>query len=552
MSGRPVAMPAKFVYAGLLLLVLAAVLRSWQLDSQEVWMDEAFSALIGQLEGPRFLAALRLESNPPLYFLLLKAFSTLFGYSPVAMRSLSVLISVATVAVVLFYGARLVGWRFAFGAGLFLTLSPYSIYYAQEARGYALLMLLVMVAMLSAYDAVTTRSKRAIWLSGFCVLAAGYTHYFAALALAPLPLFLIWRYFRNEEERSTVRWLLLTQIASALLCALWMLPRLTNRNVDPQLWVTEQWAHLDKLWIVPKSLLVLLLGSSQGMTPLFMKQETLLAQPVMQAVLVSVAAAGLLILALMRRQPVDAAPQAQRSTGILLIVATLMPLGILYAVSFLKPLYVIGRYDAVAFPWLVVLAGWVAVRCARLPWPTRAAFIALVLTLFGGMLHKDALHVTAARAYHDFDAERSADLLGESVADGDLLVFTGMRGTSVIYYLSRKGFRWDGEHCRNEARRITLTCRILPYSDAGVPFLMGITATTPVSVRSAAADFERILGARRADSTVWILYSRQREPANLAIDREIERSLRHSRLVPFAESIELARYRIRRLHERVS
>lgn len=529
-------MSRRFVYGSVLLLALATLLRCWQLGYQEVWMDEAFSALITQLDGSRFLAALQLESNPPLYFVLLKGFAAIFGYSATAMRALSVVISVGTVAVVLFYGARLVGQRFAMGAGLLLALSPYSLYYAQEARGYSLLFLLVLVAILSAYDAITTRSKKAIWLSGFCVLAAGFTHYFAAIALAPLPLFLIWRYLKHESERSTVRSLIVAYLGAALLCGMWMLPRLTNRSVDPQSWVALQWSHLDKLWVLPKSLLVLLLGSSQGMTPLFMKQDTLLVQPMMLTVVASLAAAGLLVLALMR---------AQRVTGIHLVVAMLMPIGFLYAVSFFKPLYVVGRYDAVAFPWLILLAGWVATRSANLPQLARPAWVALVLLLLGGMLYKDALHLTAGRTYHDFDAARSADLMDESVADGDVLVFTGMRGTSVLYYLSQKGFRWDGEHCRNEARGITLTCRILPYTDAGVPFLMGVTITTPVSVTSAVSDFERILDARPVHSGVWILYSRQREPPNAAVDQAIERSLWRRRLVTFNDSAERSLYGIR-------
>jgi hypothetical protein len=132
-------------------------------------------------------------------------------------------------------------------------------------------------------------------------------------------------------------------------------------------------------------------------------------------------------------------------------------------------------------------------------------------------------------------------------------VFTGMRGSSVLYYLSRQGFQWDGEHCRNAERHIVIACRMLPYSDSGVPFLMGTPVTTPVTIASAVSDFRSLLDLeRRPGSSVWILYSRQREPTNRAVDREIERSLPMKRYVPVRNvPEELARYRIRQFRSRV-
>ena len=80
----------RFACACLLLLVAATVLRGLQLGYQEVWMDEAFSALITRLDVHQFFAAMWVETNPPLYFLLLKAFCALFGQSPAAIRALSI------------------------------------------------------------------------------------------------------------------------------------------------------------------------------------------------------------------------------------------------------------------------------------------------------------------------------------------------------------------------------------------------------------------------------------------------------------------------------
>ena len=72
------------------LLIVALALRLYHLGAQEIWADEAFSFRLATSSGwPNDLLR---ESNPPLYFILLWAWTNLFGITEVGIRSLSAVI----------------------------------------------------------------------------------------------------------------------------------------------------------------------------------------------------------------------------------------------------------------------------------------------------------------------------------------------------------------------------------------------------------------------------------------------------------------------------
>ncbi len=545
------------------LIVLAAILRFYHLATQEVWLDEAFSGLL--VQRPAILPLIASESNPPLYWLILKGFCSVFGNRPEALRALSAIFSAVSVAVVTLYAARVVNRRFALGAGLFLALSPYSLYYAQEARAYSLLILLSLVMLLSCYHAVTKQSRAAVVAFALSVLAAGFTHYLVAFTLLPLALWLIARVRQRPDERSVIRWLLISMAAAAGLCALWAAPSFLRQGTsDPHLWVADEWSHVDKFWLVPRSLLVLLLGSAEGLTPLFMKQWTTLIQPVGLVIAVLGAFAVGLGLALWdgrgsggrhagrsEDEPPRTAAAVGRSAAVdptgsfgwLLLAAILLSLGTLFAVSFLKPLYVVARYDVVAFGYVVLLCGWIGDRVATLVpsirhigWTAAAIF----LSCLG---FKDQLYYASPSVFHDHDAQVTARLLDDYVGVQDAVVLTGMRGPSVLYYLSALGYQWDGRYCSNSARGKVFECHVLPYTDTGAPFVMGGTVTTPVTADSAVADLQPLV-AQKTRPVVWLALSLQRQPVNELINRHLEVLLHRYGYGVRLPSPELTRYQV--------
>ena len=82
------------------------------------------------------------ESAPPLYYALAWVWTQVTGTGEFGLRSLSALAGVATVPVAYLLGAELRGRRAGLMAAALVAVNPMLLWYSQEARAYALLVLL--------------------------------------------------------------------------------------------------------------------------------------------------------------------------------------------------------------------------------------------------------------------------------------------------------------------------------------------------------------------------------------------------------------------------
>jgi len=163
------------------ILLLALAVRLYQIELQVVWFDEAYSVWLSRMPPAQIILFTARDVHPPLYYLLLHVWMYCWGDSVVAVRSLSAVIGVATVAMGMRIAHQFGCWRTSAMAGLLLAVFPIGVYYSQETRMYALLGLL----MLSALYAVLLwgRQQRQRYLLAYSLLmvAGLYTHYFAIL-----------------------------------------------------------------------------------------------------------------------------------------------------------------------------------------------------------------------------------------------------------------------------------------------------------------------------------------------------------------------------------
>jgi mannosyltransferase len=149
-----------------LLILFAAALRVYHLGAASLWSDEIFSRYYVDLFGLHYVLSdgLSKETNPPTYYLLLQGWMALWGASEAALRWLSAVASTLCVPVTYFLGRELGGKSRALAGALLCALCPMSVYFAQEARVYALLMLAASVALWAA--AVFQRDSRS-WKAAF-------------------------------------------------------------------------------------------------------------------------------------------------------------------------------------------------------------------------------------------------------------------------------------------------------------------------------------------------------------------------------------------------
>ena len=123
------------------------------LASRSLWLDETYSAWFSAIPLHELWTSVPLyETHPPMYYTLLKAWSHIFGTSEAALRSMSVLASVATIFVLTISGrilrAGVTGDKVALVAALFLAVNRGNIEYAQQARPYGIETLFAAIAIL--------------------------------------------------------------------------------------------------------------------------------------------------------------------------------------------------------------------------------------------------------------------------------------------------------------------------------------------------------------------------------------------------------------------
>ena len=174
------------------LTLLGAVLRFSTLSAQSYWADESMTVRLVRSPFHTMLSGVRqLESTPPLYYALGWGWSRLFGTSEAGLRSLSALIGTLTIPVLFAAGSALAGRRVGLVAAALAATSPYLVWYSQEARAYALLVLLG-AASLALWVRVLDRPRTA-WLAAWAVTSAlaVWAHYFAGFLVGGEALVLL-------------------------------------------------------------------------------------------------------------------------------------------------------------------------------------------------------------------------------------------------------------------------------------------------------------------------------------------------------------------------
>jgi mannosyltransferase len=123
----------------ILILLLATILRLYQLGRESLWIDEFHS--LDRTETLKF-------GFRVLYFALLRAWMS-FGTSDAWLRGLSVIFGIGSVFLIYQLGYRLVGRAVGFISAFAVAVSPLFIFHSQEVRMYMLSTFLTMAGTLA-------------------------------------------------------------------------------------------------------------------------------------------------------------------------------------------------------------------------------------------------------------------------------------------------------------------------------------------------------------------------------------------------------------------
>jgi|HubBroStandDraft_4_1064222.scaffolds.fasta_scaffold10112_3 mannosyltransferase len=241
------------------LTILAAALRLSTLDLQSFWYDEAFTPV--HVLHPSLWATLRAvvhtENTPPLWYAIAWADARVLGTGEVALRLPSALAGIATVPIAWAIGAELTGRRAtAIAAAALVAVNPLLVWYSQEARAYALFVLLAAVAMLCFLRALRTPTRG--WMAAFALSGslALLSHYFAVFLLIPMVIWLL----ASDRARGRAA---LGAVAALALVGVALLPLISAQGGHGTQWIGE-WALSSRLQAIPQYYLTDYYGSSLG------------------------------------------------------------------------------------------------------------------------------------------------------------------------------------------------------------------------------------------------------------------------------------------------
>lgn len=170
------------VCLGLALLVRLPLL------GRSLWFDEVCmsSQRIGTFE--QLLATLYVDIHPPLFVAFMHGVGRVFGDGELALRLPALLAGLAAIPALWWTGHRLVGDRAARWATLLLALSPVHVWYSTEARLYAPMVLLTLLAFGTTERLCDGRrtAERWLWPLHMAVVVAmlGLHYYLAAIVVA--------------------------------------------------------------------------------------------------------------------------------------------------------------------------------------------------------------------------------------------------------------------------------------------------------------------------------------------------------------------------------
>ena len=381
------------------------------LPTSVIWLDEAFSIKLASQSFSSIVATLHVDNGSPLFYFLLHGWIRLFGTGEYVCTLMTVLTTCASLlATVLLLREVFTEPRIRIIGTALMALSNTCLHHATNLRYYPLLLLLSVLSYLFFYRAIRLARPREWMLFALTSSLGLYEH--TLYAFIPLVQFLLLCLFYRDRFKAG----LLAFVATGIAYLPWLpvllaqvqgyqggtipdtIPRLSTYggpvhaywlSISSTMWNFTAFDML-RMWTAPLAILfiVFLLWRSQCRS-------------------------------LDDRHARD------------FLLAHLLSVGLMVAISLVRPMFWLGKFDLIGLP---LVCGMIGYAVSRIPQPT------LVITAFLAMNLVGTLRYAYWRATGHLDSQREViKLLAPKLKADDVLIETGLSHFEVEYYLGQLG-----------------------------------------------------------------------------------------------------------------
>jgi 4-amino-4-deoxy-L-arabinose transferase-like glycosyltransferase len=450
------------LFAGI--IAVGLFLRLYQLGADELWLDEAMTGFIALTRD--WLDYLRIATNPPLYFIMQRGWCGLVTCDEFGLRLSSALFGVLFIVLAGILCRRLYGRKIALAVALVAAVSPIHVYYSQEARVYVVLMTVLLLFLYLQWRVIREGSTAGSLIGLFCItLIALFLHYFSLIVI--WSCLFIYALETLYGLRRVPRGYYLAVIAATVIFIPWLYFSIfSSHSTSTELGWIAQYLDGKSAWQLPlRSVTTYLVGPQyyNNEINLFLKRYSYVSIPAalhLFNIFFTYLFLCLYALILVRYKRL---PRESRLLFLETSAFVILPLlGLLTASLLLTPMYVVGRYDMIAYPAFLVLVGCMMHILLHWQRPSSAVPYRVAMAgLFSLFIAAQAYKVMAYKFTAPYGSMKPhVDAMLERIHDGDGLLIADPDATLIWYYMHAAGYNRHGDQCMGHGKRFT--CRLFP------------------------------------------------------------------------------------------
>src|SRR5271157_198461 len=180
---------SRYIQTLIVLAVIGIFLRFYNLGFNSLWLDEASTYSISVRSfADIWQVTASGEFNPPLFYWV-EHVMLMLGNNEIILRFIPALLGVLTIPLFYLIGKEYLDRNVGLIAAAACAVSPFLIYYSQEARAYMMMLFFVALATIFFLNAMKSGSLTHWILFGIFSALAFWSHFYAFVMIAALVLY---------------------------------------------------------------------------------------------------------------------------------------------------------------------------------------------------------------------------------------------------------------------------------------------------------------------------------------------------------------------------